>query len=1373
MLLVVLLCTCLAAQAAPLGEQGRVRSGSAPLAPPLPDLIITDLWPVGNTIHYQLWNAGAATAAPGHATGLTIDGFSFPGDTLSVALAPGERVSRYFPPYGWSCSAISDTIRACADAVDVVWESDEGNNCREETVVCDPTPPAIVDGPRVEVLGALADVSWETDEDCQGTVRYGPRAGVFAGQISELGSGQAHDLSLPPLQPATVYHYVVECADAGGNTVTSADGFFRTDPPPPKDPPELGQATVTRDEGPAVRYTISVPVSDTAGVDRVECYFDGELIGIDYSPDPIIKTGINAPPSGIYSCSLDPEDEELSRTAFFSNTHALATRAFNTTGLSVLDTMGYVPDYELPDIQLTVWPRVEQYRYVAAAGDLLPPDATISLNVEAYEREWWIDWWTMHEEERQLTVDRVTFSIDGTTVHTWYPGTDEFEHHHDLDIGGLGVGDYDVRVTAHGATGGATAREFGLHIEVGVPSLEVSREVTRLGNAFQVQLTLENWGTGAADVSRLRDWVTGFQPVVSVTEDYSVTADYNTAGKYAQVDIDVFTTTQEYLSLGAGESMVIEYAAVPVLHEEFETFEYAMGAPHDVWVWERESGADRLRWTLEAPGEVVADGDLLAEAVGRARAEADYLIVTYPLYLNVHAGTAAQVELLLSKIAELAQLKNGVLGYLSDVRVDNAWGIRDHIIEWGDGMTGSYGVAGNYLATGNLLLVGETEIIASWWSDGYGWRGDVSYVDNSYADISSDDDEENPELVVGRIIGDTVDDLLVPIQTSIDVHRGDGPVYFDKRSALLVSGAGDGVEEFEESVDDADWDLGAVGSAFDEVDVVKRREVEDLGLDVLNVFTTTIISTAIYPQGRDLILYRDHCDEYGWSHVIDDGDFPISTAEKAPVVLGVCCLSGRYEGLARPGIAAQFLRHGAGVYIGATEITYTDPNNEATNFFFERWPRSDESVGQSFRAIKWHMDRRDGRFWSATFNLYGDPKLDLTAAALTALATASPAALPAATGPITTVDVVIPDLVVTGTLAGGHHVRIPGGGMLLEPGKPQVPDYLVQIDYAPGERVQDVVLTSRSGLMITSGLVISTAGFGIDPAAVVGPAAPEAGAEWWPELDRDFEWWLRDHPDGSSTLVIHIMPFYYNALTLEALFYRNYSFEIERAHSEASIDRLGIDRYEVAQGATVAVELDVSNTGVPTDVIVNAVIKDDGTGQVVDGLLLRALTGLAGQASFSSQWNTYGFDPGYYVVHAQLVDGEGRVLDSETERFRVGIWAGKVVSATASHTTFLPGEPVHYTMVFSNTGTVPISGTAEIKVRDSQGANVETFIEPLGELAPGNDVTVAVDWQTAGVAPGVYRLLGFVHYNGATVAAEPLAISTPQLFLPVVMRGHW
>jgi hypothetical protein len=171
-----------------VSQAQKLRSSPVPLrsvanAPVLPDLIVTDIWPVGQAIHYQLWNAGAATAPAGHYTGLTIDGFSFPPDSVNVALAPGERAWGTFPQYGWTCSGISDTIKACADAGTTVWESDENNNCREETWKCDTTPPTITLGPVVsEILQTSVVVAWITDEDSDSVVEFGRYAGEYEDQ---------------------------------------------------------------------------------------------------------------------------------------------------------------------------------------------------------------------------------------------------------------------------------------------------------------------------------------------------------------------------------------------------------------------------------------------------------------------------------------------------------------------------------------------------------------------------------------------------------------------------------------------------------------------------------------------------------------------------------------------------------------------------------------------------------------------------------------------------------------------------------------------------------------------------------------------------------------------------------------------------------------------------------------------------------------------------------------------------------------------------------------------------------------------------------------------------------------------------------------
>ncbi|MGD8904829.1 MAG: hypothetical protein PVI67_14795, partial [Anaerolineae bacterium] len=68
--------------------------------PPLPDLVVTDLWQEGDTIWYQIANRGQATASEGHRSLLTVDGVEVIDDGIKVELAPGETMNRSFEhPY--------------------------------------------------------------------------------------------------------------------------------------------------------------------------------------------------------------------------------------------------------------------------------------------------------------------------------------------------------------------------------------------------------------------------------------------------------------------------------------------------------------------------------------------------------------------------------------------------------------------------------------------------------------------------------------------------------------------------------------------------------------------------------------------------------------------------------------------------------------------------------------------------------------------------------------------------------------------------------------------------------------------------------------------------------------------------------------------------------------------------------------------------------------------------------------------------------------------------------------------------------------------------------------------------------------------------
>jgi uncharacterized repeat protein (TIGR01451 family) len=92
--------------------------------PCLPDLVITNIWTVGNEIHYTIRNKGCIPA-PTSYSGLYIDGGYSARDRVDP-LAPGDESDEEFARYSYR----GGNIRACADYLDRIKEIDETNNCR-------------------------------------------------------------------------------------------------------------------------------------------------------------------------------------------------------------------------------------------------------------------------------------------------------------------------------------------------------------------------------------------------------------------------------------------------------------------------------------------------------------------------------------------------------------------------------------------------------------------------------------------------------------------------------------------------------------------------------------------------------------------------------------------------------------------------------------------------------------------------------------------------------------------------------------------------------------------------------------------------------------------------------------------------------------------------------------------------------------------------------------------------------------------------------------------------------------------------------------------------------------------------------------------
>lgn len=391
---------------------------------------------------------------------------------------------------------------------------------------------------------------------------------------------------------------------------------------------------------------------------------------------------------------------------------------------------------------------------------------------------------------------------------------------------------------------------------------------------------------------------------------------------------------------------------------------------------------------------------------------------------------------------------------------------------------------------------------------------DVFYSDAPYADTVGDG---APELIVGRIVGDTADTLANALRTSNRVFEHAPGFGFDRSDALLVSGT--------------DSDAGNQNSFVSTINAISSTLLGK-GFAVNTLHWKDWTATQRVPQfvnrspNRDVIAFDGHGNVDVWD-ALQTGDFPLNFGSTNPFVMAVSCLTGDYESGDDYNIVEAFLDSRAAGYVGSTQLSPIPHNSTAGKQFFQTWDAS-ETIGKAFTDLKrslWSSDKW-WQFWIAEYNLYGDPKYGAASSIVAGVAPTIPAQ------PLSSLDVTIPDYTVS-TREGLDYVEIPNGSLVLEEDKPQTPSYAVTVDYASGYKVQAVSLDTRSGLSSSSGLSLPKTVMDWASSSTALARAP-ADAGWFPA--KDYDWHVLDNADGSSRLVVTLYPFFYNAATTEAKF---------------------------------------------------------------------------------------------------------------------------------------------------------------------------------------------------------------------------------------------
>ena len=1316
-----------------------------------PDLIVTDVWDEGSDVCYQLENIGSGPAGGGHVTALHVDAALVTSQTVAAELAPGERWDGCFP-YAWTCTPAEDHLVVIADSAGTVSESEEGNNAREELWPCDDVPPEITAGPVVADLTTnSAVIWWTTSEPCDSQVRLGRMIRALEPVHTDVTLVFTHEVPLPGLDPATTYAFTVHSTDASSNTVDSRAGVFQTLPEDDGEDPDVFVLDPGVYEGEIV---LEANASDNTDVKKVEFLIDGVLVFTDYSP---------------------PFQLNLDTSLYANGEHGLMARAFDPAGR--VDEHGRVADFNnLLDQGAPFVDIIQPADEATVSGNPISVTAIVSddkglvgVNFFAYSGTQYINSDAEPYSTPYPTQTQVTFN---------------WNVYHEDDA------DYYISVQAVDDDANFTTANLNLTLHNDVPLtppqypwLEVvQHSATRFGNFFHVTLEVKNSGNVTATDIQILDSLNGFQAISATLSHADFDADRNPIGKFGLMRI------RPKFDIPPGQKRIYTFHVVPVVSYPNPPTP-AIGAFIDLG-WESPSQKPYYSY-VQLPVAKTTGGQTIPQAHASALATADYLLVTNPYRLfamfapTYYLGpttSSREVNMLLSSMAELARYRNGVLGYYDASGRVSASSLKNLLQPagaWGKAM----GI--NFYLGGSLLLVGETEIIGTWISKGWSYQdGIIQTTDQPFGNMGGD---KAPEIAVSRIPGNQPRRLRNAILNSLNVIKGVSGYGYDRSHALLVSGTGNNQSKYVDNVDDIAGILSGQGVS------VNKLHWKDYGL------------TARLPQFRnrapnqDIIFYRDHgyMNSWGWDDDLHVNHFPVNLGNTNPFVYASACLAGNFETHRTRGggdnlIVEAFMDSGAAAYLGATEVSPTSQNSNVGKMFFDAWWSSKLSVGATLASVEhylWKVPWFESkyRFWVYEYNMYGDAKFGAIPGPLTApgRAEAAAAIFPTIvlTAPTPILDVAVPDFEVN-SVAGTDYVEIPGGLWWAEEGEPEVPIYPVSVEIPAGFKVQQVHLLSRGGLTETSGLNLSLCSMVEDctlepspPAAPVVqlslPSAPAVEVEWLP--DREFDWTTEERLDGGSDLAITVYPFHYNPLTRDVMFYQDYSFEIIYAPASVAVTKLALGSQTYAPGDEVTVDIELENTGSePLDVVVSADVQLHGSGAPVGGLLLTTLTELTGTASFSPQWDSSGTAPGLYDVEVTLRDLAGNLLDRESQMFDLGAGSGEVVTLTVTPATFDIGDTIDITMIFSNTGTVEITGTARIRVLDEAGLTVEEFTQPVEGLAPQEALTIEEAWHTAGRAEGAYGVVGYVAFDGMVTDPLAAALTTERewgVHLPLIVQA--
>ena len=595
------------------------------------DISITNIWYEEDTIFYEITNHGDDIIQQNLTVALYIDNDLIITEQLTETIEPYQPLIHFFA-YSWQCTQEGQHIRILADAENIINEYNEENNQIEEYWLCEQQELELISGPTIlDVAQTSAIISWETNIPCDSFIFYGTMINDYDHEMIDTTKTTYHEFHLVDLLPSSIYSYTIKSTTESGQHIEAANHFFETPAYADDTPPQVTIQSPNIIKGLRI---ITADATDDHGVSRVEFYLNDTLLITDYSPP--------------YQFTFDSKNYD-------NGMHDLRGKAYDTSnniGYDDLQTnIANYQDKTAPQVKIT---SPSSSQTVSGSLDIhitASDDTALLYGQFMVDGNWSGNWYPSKEGVKK---ENFTFPWH-TTQYTNGKHRIAFEIY-DTDFKN-GIGYQDVYVNNE-----PPKKPPDLYI--------ISRTIKQTGNFYTITLTVKNFGETAAQKIQILDAHQLFQPISKDSTD----AEYKSAFKPELTSWEV--TIKSKVSIQPGKQQQYSYSVVPVLIPSVSIQPIKGGKSisalpptnllpiiggtkyvncTDIW-FEPPDGSEIYykRFPLSSI-EFVSYHSALTHA--------DYLIITSPRNL-LKFNPENDVNLLLSSMAELAQLKNGVLGFI-------------------------------------------------------------------------------------------------------------------------------------------------------------------------------------------------------------------------------------------------------------------------------------------------------------------------------------------------------------------------------------------------------------------------------------------------------------------------------------------------------------------------------------------------------------------------------------------------------------------------------------------------------------------------------------------------------------------------------------